>query len=328
MDENRHWLRLQAISGPQEAINSQVVSIDEGLAEKVLGSEQALLCGTGACLNGCRMVAEAFRTSHVAAPLRAGEQVIGALCVGSQIQNQFSPDPTGMLTKLSTVAAVALENARLYSQAERVATLEERRRVAAEMHDGLGQTLSYLGLMTDQVVSFLSAGRDAAALDKLKKTRATIQTATAEVRRAIDNLMDESPAPLDLSVRLRNCIKELTLEDDLKIVDQVADGFSPKCSKNSSDQVLNFTREALKNAARHAQANQIVVRADAAVGHYFVSVSDNGKGFDTSQPEPKGHFGLQIMRARATAIGGQLEIESKPGAGTRVTLIWPLRVES
>ena len=119
----------------------------------------AMICGVSSCQGGCRMLSDEYRVSHLAAPLRIGDRVIGALCVGSPAQNHFAAESADMLTKLANVAVIALENARLFAQAERVATLEERRRVAAEMHDGLGQTLSYLGLMTDQVVEFLSDGR-------------------------------------------------------------------------------------------------------------------------------------------------------------------------
>ncbi|MBK9207491.1 MAG: hypothetical protein IPL71_03955 [Anaerolineales bacterium] len=134
---------------------------------------------------------------------------IGALCVGSPAQNQFAVESADMLTKLANVAAIALENARLFAQAERVATLEERRRVAAEMHDGLGQTLSYLGLMTDQVVEFLSDGKETSALQRLHKTRETISKATSDVRRAINKLMDDTPVSKDLCTRLHDTLDEI-----------------------------------------------------------------------------------------------------------------------
>ncbi len=95
-------------------------------------------------------MAAPYRTSHIAAPLKIEQQVIGALCVGSKSQNEFSEEATNALTKLANVAAVALQNARLYNQAERLATSEERQRIAAEMHDGLAQTLSYTKLIVNQ----------------------------------------------------------------------------------------------------------------------------------------------------------------------------------
>ncbi len=324
VDENQHWMKLQAISGPQNAVNGQTVRADEELAEAVLGSDQALICGVGSCRGGCRMLSEPYRVSHLAAPLRIGERVIGALCVGSLAQNRFATESAGMLTKLANAAAIALENARLYAQVERVATLEERHRVAAEMHDGLGQTLSYLGLMTDQVVDFLSDGQDGAALEHLQKTRETIGKATSEVRRAINSLMDETPSSPDLCFRLRDSVDEFASEHDLKVAWKTDTESSPNCSRQTADQVLNVTREALNNIARHAQARQVTVRMGKMDSYYSVSVEDDGRGFDSSQAGPQGHFGLQIMQARAAHIGGQVEVESTPKSGTRVTLTWPM----
>jgi nitrate/nitrite-specific signal transduction histidine kinase len=323
VDDNRHWLKLQAVSGPRNAIESNVVAADDGLVGEVMTSERALPCGVGDCHGGCRMLAESYRVSHLAAPLRIGERVIGALCVGSAAQSRFANESAGMLTKLANAAAIALENARLYAQAERVATLEERRRVAAEMHDGLGQTLSYLGLMTDQVVDFLSDGKDEAAFERLRKTRETIGKATSDVRRAINSLMDETPSARDLRVRLREALDEFASEHDLKAAWQSEAESAPDCPPQVAEQVLNITRETLNNIAHHAQARQVTMRLGRSDGHYFVTIEDDGNGFDSSQAAPQGHFGLQIMQARAAHIRGRVEVESTPGRGTRVTLTWP-----
>lgn len=127
VDESRHWLKLQAMSGPPEAVEGQVVAASGGLVGEVLTSTQAMRCGVGDCENGCRMLAQGYRLSHLAAPLRMGERVIGALCVGSAAQGQFTEEAGGMLTKLANVAAIALENARLYAQAERLVNAGRKR---------------------------------------------------------------------------------------------------------------------------------------------------------------------------------------------------------
>lgn len=324
VDEQRHWLKLQAISGPADAVNGGAVPAGEGLTGMVLEGDQAMLCGAGQCQGGCRMLSDPYRVSHMAAPLRIGDRVIGALCVGSVTTGRFAEESVVLLTKLANTAAIALENARLYTQIERVATLEERHRVAAEMHDGLGQTLSYLGLMTDQVVEFLSAGQDQAALERLERTRGSISQATTELRRAINSLMDETgPAP-DLCTRLREVVEEISGEGNLPIAWQSETESVPACPPSVADQVLNVTREALQNVIRHAHAQHAVVRLGKVDTHYFVRIEDDGMGFDASQPGPRGHFGLQIMQARAARIGGKAQIVSAPGCGTQVTLTWPI----
>lgn len=328
VDESQHWLKLQTLSGPKHAVVGNTMRANNEFASAVLTGEDALICGVGSCQGGCRMLSDEYRTSHLAAPLRIGNRVIGALCVGSPAQNQFATESADMLTKLANVAVIALENARLFAQAERVATLEERRRVAAEMHDGLGQTLSYLGLMTDQVVEFLSDGQDNAALERLHKTRETIGKATSDVRRAINKLMDDSPASKDLCTRLRETLEEIASGHDLESVWRSDADPAPECSPQTAEQVYNITREALTNAAQHANAKKVSVQVGRNNENYFVTIEDDGKGFDTSQPAPGGHFGLQIMQARAKHIGGEISLQSTPGSGTHVTLTWQMEKEN
>lgn len=322
VDDSQHWLKLQALSGPKHAVVGDTMRADNEFADAVLEGESAMICGVGSCQGGCRILSEKYRTSHLAAPLRIGNRVIGALCVGSPSQNQFAAESADMLTKLANVAAIALENARLFAQAERVATLEERRRVAAEMHDGLGQTLSYLGLMTDQVVEFLSDGQEDEAINRLRKTRETIGKATSDVRRAINKLIDDTPAPKDLCARLHDTLDEIASQHDLKSVWRSDNHSAPECSPQTAEQVYNITREALVNAARHANAKQVSLHVGRDGDNYFVTIEDDGQGFDKTQPAPGGHFGLQIMQARAKHIGGRIELQSELGGGTRVILIW------
>ena len=292
-------------------------------ASAVLTSRQALVCSDTQCVGGCGLLSDTHAASHVVAPLRIGDNVIGALCVSSSQPNHFSKESADVVTKLANTAAVALQNAQLYAQAERVAMLEERHRLAAEMHDGLGQTLSYLGLMTDQASDLLAEGRGEAAFERLQKTRETIEQTTGDVRRAINDLMDESLRALDLRTRLQNTLAEFEKEANLSVHWQVDTAFTPDCPRQVAEQVLNVTREALKNVASHAEAKHVTARLGKNNGHYFISIEDDGIGFDTSQPEPSGHFGLQIMLARAAHIGGELIIHSAPGAGSRVMFTFP-----
>jgi len=327
LDESQHWLKLQTLSGPGEAVVSEVISAENSSSEAILRSDQALQCGIGACQGGCGILSEKYRASHLAASLRVGERVIGALCVGSPTRQRFAAESVDILTKLANTAAIALENARLYAQAERVATLEERHRIAAEMHDGLGQTLSYLGLMTDQVVDFLAEGQDDAALKRLQHTRETIEKATGEVRLAINNLVDESNINLDLRKRLCEEVDLFNSQHSLQAVWQFDVQGPLTCSPDVAEQVLNVVREALKNADRHARAHKAIVQVGREDGLYSVMVEDDGQGFDASQHGPSGHFGLRFMRARAERIGGQLEVISRPGHGASIKLTWPENVK-
>jgi two-component system nitrate/nitrite sensor histidine kinase NarX len=324
LDENQRWLKLQNISGPREAVIGEVVSAGNSPTDAILQGDQALHCGIGACQGGCAILAETYRASHLAASLRIGEQVIGALCVGSPALNHFGSESVNILTKLANVAAVALENARLYSQAERVATLEERNRIAAEMHDGIGQTLSYLGLMTDQVVDFLSDGQSAEAFTRLQKAREKINQAAMDLRLAINQLLEESPVNQDLCVSLEESVKNFGLQHHLPIEWCNRLTSATQCSRDVAEQVTKIIIEAMTNIIRHAEAKQVVVTMDKNEDVFQVVVKDDGRGFFVPSAKRDGHFGLKVMEVRATHINGNVLVESEPGAGTQVTLTWPV----
>jgi len=330
LDEAEHTLNLGAASGPPEALCGTHVAAQGSLASRVLAGDRALPCGIDGCVGSCDILAAPFRVSHLAAPLRIGDRLIGALCVGSPTAGAFSAETTSSLTKLANSAAIALENARLYEQAERVATLEERQRIAAEMHDGLAQTLGYLGLKAEQATGLVEAGRGQMAMDELRHIRDAIAQASQEVRQSIAHLQ-EGPQPRQaLQDRLAQVVDEWS-RDGGPPVDLVIKLPAPLfLSPDETEQVLRVTREALLNARRHARAEHIVVRLEKHGDEAVVIVEDDGRGFDPQAPltDGDGHFGLSIMRARAARIGGRVSVHSAPGQGTRVVLTWPLAHES
>jgi len=324
LDANQQHLNLQTFSGAADAaIGDTTVISAHDLTTTIVSSEKAVVCSIDTCRDGCSILSQKYRGSHLAAPLHSSGQIIGALCVGSSSPQRFGEESAEMLTKLANTAAIALENARLYEQAERIATLEERRRIAAEMHDGLGQTLSYLGLMTDQVVDFLSSGKEEAAMDRLHSTRETIEKATGDVRNAINRLMDENPISQDLCDQIGVIAKEFSAKSHLPINWMLNEKVSCKCSPEMNEQVIHIVREALTNAVHHAHAAHINMGFIQNDGGYEIKIEDDGKGFDSSQPRPAGHFGIQIMKARALRVGGLLTVHSTPGRGTQVRLSFP-----
>ncbi|NIV37667.1 MAG: GAF domain-containing protein [Anaerolineae bacterium] len=242
---------------------------------------------------------------------------------------RWRPDKVDLLESFTDRAAVALENARLHKQLEWAAALEERQRIAAEMHDGLAQTLSYLGHRTDQASELLGAGRFQQVGDEFQRMQDAIGRAARDIRRAIASLQ-ESPRPRQ------------SLQDALRqVVAEVAEGNEPSVTTltrlpaplflppGELEQVVRVVQEALLNALRHAQARQITVRLERLEDALEVVVEDDGQGFDPSvaATDSDDHFGLSIMQARAARIGGAVAVDTLLGRGTRVVLTWPLDIE-
>lgn len=326
LDDSRQQLQLKAASGAPPVEPGAATVSTAALASAVLASQQALMCSNAHCVGGCGLLAEGHAVSHIVAPLRTGDQVIGALCVSSGQPNHFSAEATGVATKLANTAAVALQNARLYAQAEKVAVLEERNRIAADMHDGLGQTLSYLGLVTDHTAELLAKGQEDEALANLGRTRVTINQATRQVRESIQQLMDGAPREQKLASLLEETVREFEDRYRVDIRWQVDENAVTRRPRETTEQILNVARETLENACRHAQAQSICVQLGRQNGNGRLTVTDDGRGFDPAAQalQANGHFGLRVMRARAAHIGGELLLESTPGAGTRVTLLFPV----
>jgi nitrate/nitrite-specific signal transduction histidine kinase len=325
LDESHELLHLTAFSGPQSAITGQPSTDLGGITRDVLDSPQAISCGTSNCRANCGILNPSFRQSHLAAALRAGDHVIGALCIGSPADEVFPEEANNILTKLANAAAVALENARLYDQAEHVATLEERQRIAAEIHDGLGQTLSSLGLMIDQTNVYLENSQIREAQDQLERTRQIIHQAVQEARGAIDSLLQAEPDKRSLQEQLRKMSYEISQSGN-PLIQWIDTTQAPiNLSRDDCEQVLRITQEAISNALRHADAHQISVQLQITGDEVSICINDDGKGFhqQSSPQDGQKHFGMQVMQARAAHLQGKVEILSEPGQGTQVTLRWP-----
>lgn len=325
LDQKGRYLHLQATSGPPNAVVEIFSTTQAPFVGQVLSSPQAVMCNVAGCHGYCEIMSTPYRASHLAAPLRVGERVIGALCVGSTQTNAFSEDAMDLLTRLASAAAIALENARLYEQAERTATLEERQRLAAEMHDGLAQTLSYLQLTIDLAREQVEKGRPTQAMETLARGQRAIDQAALEIRRAIANLQQELPLRYTLQEQLAELVAEFP--DDGAPIECKPEVKEPVVlPRDQAEQALRVAREALLNARRHSQASRILLTLSQEEGCLKLSVEDDGSGFDLDSlpcDDGRPHFGVNIMYARAARLGGDLQIQSAPGAGTRVVLKWP-----
>lgn len=327
IDESGRLLNVQSMSGPKEAITSSCLSVREPPARQVLAAEQALVCGGRGCAGSCGMLNPRFRVSHLATSLRVVDRVIGALCVCSRGAGAFPADAPDLLTKLGNSVAVALENARLYEQAERLAMLEERQRIASEMHDGAAQTLSFLEARATEISALAEAGRPEEAADTLSRIRDVVARASREMRQAIAALSEPPRPRLPLHEQISRLLRE-SGDDGAAGVGITSVLLPSRLSlpPEESEQVLRVVREALQNAKRHAFARRVTVRLQQQGTEASVTVEDDGRGFDPKAPwsDDGSHFGMSIMRARAARLGGRLEVVSAPGEGTRVRLRWPI----
>jgi two-component system nitrate/nitrite sensor histidine kinase NarX len=329
LHETNSALELKAMSGPERALGDVYIQEQDAHIQLVLEDTEAVFCDGNGCDARCKIIAEPYQRSHIASSLRVGGRVIGALCAASPTAEAFTLEDKDLLARLANSAAIALENARLYGEAERVATLEERQRIAADIHDGLAQNLSYMELEVQELVDGLEISEMNSTKSELELLRQSIHQASLEARNSIASLQDDNGfAPKTIEITLNEIIHDFNRLGPPLV--QLSSGSLHLLNLQGDqiDHVIRIIKEAILNARRHARAQVVKVSVFSEDGVYEVRVEDDGRGFDpdTLPDDGKTHFGLSIMRSRASRLEGELGVASARGKGSRVTLRWPSQV--
>ena len=207
---------------------------------------------------------------------------------------------------------------------ERDAILDEHRRIRAEIHDGVAQSLGYLNIQAKLVGDSISAKNTEQALSGLNEIREVVQDTYDNVREAIDQLSIEA-RHLPLTSALADYSREFREKTGIQ-VQVVAPKVFPRLSPVAELQLMRIAQEALTNVRRHAAATKVRVELENTVESVGMMVEDNGQGFTPSDSEksPPGYHGLNIVRERAEGLGGTVVISSAPGRGTKVRITVPI----
>jgi signal transduction histidine kinase len=257
--------------------------------------------------------------SFLGVPVVARGRVIGAVYLTDKLEAPaFSDQDERLIGLLAAHAAIAIENARLHERSRELSIVEERNRLARELHDNVTQRLFGVALAVESAGTLLE--RDAAAAaDELERVRELARGAMEELRAVVFELRPASLEAEGLATVLRKHVDVLRRVSGRPIELSVAD--PPRLSGASAAQVFRIAQEALQNALRHADAEHIEVRLEGADGGLVLSVADDGRGFDPARRAVRGRrLGLTSMEERAEELGGRLDIESAEGEGTRVRL--------
>ena len=224
-----------------------------------------------------------------------------------------------LLAALSVAALIgALYRLRLRRLEGRFnAVLQERNRMAREIHDTLAQDFVGVSLQLDLIAQFLSLSKVDAALNQVRQTRKLVTDGLAEARRSIWELR-ANLAQDSLPSRLAQVVERYS--GDAPQVHLKIGGAYRTLDPRVEAEFLRVAQEALSNVQRHAGATEAVVELRYKSDMLVLTVEDNGHGFAVEQAPANGHYGLRGMQERAAAIAGKLELVSKPGAGTTITL--------
>ncbi len=335
-DKTEDWVSFPLyVEGGQVRRHSRGRKASQGLTEYIIRSRQPLLLPDNVEGRMQELGIETMGTpakSWLGVPMIAGDEVLGVIAVQSYTtENVYDEGHLNLLPTIAAQAAIAIENTRLYEQARQLAVMEERQRLARELHDAVTQTLFSASLIAEALSAIWESDQDEGR-QLLKELRQLSRGALAEMRTL---LMELRPTAL-VEANLRDLLRQLgesvtgrtgmpvtvTVEGDCALPDDVHVA------------LYRIVQEALNNVVKHAQASQVIVSlrgiptppslpplTGGGWGGIELQVSDDGRGFDTSDVQP-GELGLGIMHERAQAIGASLRIESQPAHGTQVSVVW------
>lgn len=259
--------------------------------------------------------------SLLAVPLRTDGETIGTLVLWAGRREAFVRRHLQLVSIVAGEAALLIENQRLSVQVEHQAALAERARLAREIHDGLAQTLGYLKLQIAQLIRHHDAGDGHDMGPDLKALRRLLDDAYVDAREAIDGLYLASATS-----GLEAWMQELATDfEQLSGVPVTVEGTTVHLEPEVEMQLQRIVQEGLSNIRKHAAAGSVHVAWWMETdGILALSIRDDGRGFDSSDAQLSATHGLRIMQERAALLEADLQLTSKPGEGTEVTLHLPV----
>jgi PAS domain S-box-containing protein len=233
----------------------------------------------------------------------------------------------GQLLLLHDVTEQKRAQTRILEQQTVVSTLQERERLARELHDGIGQVLGYVGVQTQAAVKWLQDGRKDKAESILRRLVEVAQDAHADVRESIVGLRTGPAEQWAFIPRLKDHMDRFQANYGIRAELVLADRAGDHALDSAAGvQVLRVIQEALTNSRKHGLARTVRLRVETGQDLVRITIADDGSGFDADRLERGGgHFGLDFMRERMKQVGGSLTIDSVPGSGTTLRLDAPVR---
>ena len=262
-------------------------------------------------------------TTFLGVPIVSRGEILGAFYLTNKQTNgrkasEFTEDDQRLIETLAAHAAVALEHAMLYERSRELSVVEERNRLARDLHDSVTQTLFSLSLTADSAAALADADASAAR-EQIRRVRELAQHAMQEMRSLVFELRPGDVETDGLVPTLRKHVDVLrhVYGKDVRLAVRRECRLPPRVEK----ELFRVVQEALNNAIQHADADELAVEVDMLDGHARLCVRDSGVGFDPDEARRRSRrLGLVSMEERARELGGTLALESEPGRGTTVTV--------
>ena len=253
--------------------------------------------------------------SLLASPLIVRGKIIGALVVIDKAQ-PFNQDDLRVMGLFADQAAIAIENSRLTQDVERIAVMEERNRLARDLHDSVTQSIYGVSLYAEAADRRLSSGDYQGVAEYICELKSTAQDALKEMRLLIFELRPPVLEKEGLEAALQARLDAVEGRAGLKTVLNAS--IHDRLPVNIEDVFYRVAQEALNNVLKHAQARRVEILLTVDHQHAILEVNDDGIGFVVDEVRDNGGIGIKSMFERAERLSAKFEISSAPGKGTRI----------
>jgi signal transduction histidine kinase len=300
---------------------------DLALQEMVLQDQRPVIVTNASSdkrLKGKRahFIEEEGLLSAVCVPLIGKQGALGTLTVGNRVPTVFEDREAELLEAFANWTAVAIETSRLYDRLEGVARLEERERIAMDLHDGVIQSIYAVGLHLEDCQDRLqTAPEEVAAV--LEKTMEALHQVIKDIRSYIFDLRPKVSRVEDLPDAIRQLVEDLRVNTLMTAEVESLEQIAGLVNEPQALAFFHIAQEALNNVSKHSQATLVGVKLTGNTKYVTLEVRDNGVGFDGETASGEKH-GLRNMRDRARSVGAALVCESAPGRGTLIRAELPV----
>jgi PAS domain S-box-containing protein len=256
-------------------------------------------------------------------PLSSGGQINGRLDFRFKEERAFDPEKLEIARALATQASLAIQLTLFAETARQSAVLEERNRMAGEIHDSLAQFFTGISMQLDAAKEVLKKG-DHKGLIYLERAAELAKFGLAEARRSVYSLQPSLTEGLGLAEALQKLVERSNIPGRLRGNFHAGGVPEERLPRTARHELLRIAQEAISNAVRHAKPTVINVSVRGEPSNLVLEVTDNGSGIAEPQLASGGGFGLSSMRARAENLGARFDVRTAPGHGTSIVVRLPL----
>jgi signal transduction histidine kinase len=256
--------------------------------------------------------------AYIGVPMRAKGKLIGVLSVFNPVPRKYTDEEIALLVSFGDQIGIAAENALLYQQAEEMAVIHERQRMARELHDAVTQSVYSATLLAATGQRAAASGDWQQARNFLNRLQTITNQALKELRLLVFELRPSALQDAGLIEALQHRLD--AVEKRAGIQTQFLVENDPEFTEKQEEALYRIAIEALNNALKHADASKVIVRLTRQNGDMLLTISDDGQGFEPAAADGQGGLGLASMRERVTQLGGEIVIESALGKGTVVSI--------